>query len=149
MSSSTALDLPPLARVSHASHCNRCLAGTGLLPLFFSPFSTCFQAYQTLRPMLTRPGRVSPCHFFRTSSVSHRGYASRLAVAFYCIGSLDILGLLEEKTTSTDRESWREWIWEQQTSSFPGLSFQTTSNIKNYHRWTIWLWFQAKPFYDF
>lgn len=53
-------------------------------------------------------------------SRSHR--SSRLALAFYCIGSLDLLGVLCEGTTETDRESWREWIWEQQTSSCDLLS---------------------------
>lgn len=80
------LDLPPLARAAHASHCNRCLSG---LP---------------------------------NSQVDTD--ASRLAVGFYCIGSLDILGLLEEKTTVTDRESWREWIWEQQTNGRYGSGFR-------------------------
>jgi hypothetical protein len=42
----------------------------------------------------------------------------RLALAFYCLGSLDLLGLLKEKTNETDRETWRKWIWEQQTRSF-------------------------------
>lgn len=53
-----------------------------------------------------------------SSTLSYRDCIFRLAVAFYCIGSLDLLGLLEVKTTPTDRESWREWIWEQHTSPF-------------------------------
>jgi len=44
----------------------------------------------------------------------------RLALAFYCLGSLDLLDLLESKTNEFDRQDWREWIWEQHTrrSSF-------------------------------
>ncbi|KAG5338438.1 hypothetical protein C0989_007286 [Termitomyces sp. Mn162] len=41
--------------------------------------------------------------------------ASKMALAFYCIGSLDLLGLFHEKTKEQDRASWREWIWQQQT----------------------------------
>ncbi|KAF8073552.1 terpenoid cyclases/protein prenyltransferase alpha-alpha toroid [Lyophyllum atratum] len=47
--------------------------------------------------------------------------ASRMALAFYCIGSLDLLGTIQEKT---DREEWREWIWEQQTSGRYGSGFR-------------------------
>lgn len=37
-----------------------------------------------------------------------------MAVGFYCFGSLDLLGLLHDKTNEDDRQGWREWIWEQQ-----------------------------------
>src|ERR1700722_20990981 len=37
-----------------------------------------------------------------------------MAVVFYCIGTLDLLGMLKERTSENDRESWRDWIWEQQ-----------------------------------
>ncbi|GLB38600.1 putative terpenoid cyclases protein prenyltransferase [Lyophyllum shimeji] len=50
--------------------------------------------------------------------------ASRMALAFYCIGTLDLLCLLQEKTRETDREAWREWIWEQQTSGRYGSGFR-------------------------
>lgn len=38
-----------------------------------------------------------------------------MALAFYCIGSLDLLKMAEDNISITDRESWRGWIWEQQT----------------------------------
>ncbi|GAW07887.1 geranylgeranyl transferase type-1 subunit beta [Lentinula edodes] len=41
--------------------------------------------------------------------------SGRMAIAFYCLGSLDLLKMLQDKTSQTDRESWKEWIWEQQT----------------------------------
>lgn len=44
-------------------------------------------------------------------------FGARLALGFYCIGSLDILGALEG-TPISEREMWREWLWEQQTSMF-------------------------------
>ncbi|KAJ7180618.1 terpenoid cyclases/protein prenyltransferase alpha-alpha toroid [Mycena filopes] len=50
--------------------------------------------------------------------------SSRLALGFYCIGALDLLQLLRSKTTETDRESWREWIWEQQTHGAHGTGFR-------------------------
>jgi len=39
--------------------------------------------------------------------------ASRMAIAFYCLGTLDVTGLAEQKISPTDRESWKEWIWDQ------------------------------------
>lgn len=39
----------------------------------------------------------------------------RLALAFYCIGSMDLLGVMQTQG-EMDREMWREWIWNQQTS---------------------------------
>ncbi|KAI0315596.1 terpenoid cyclases/protein prenyltransferase alpha-alpha toroid [Amylostereum chailletii] len=40
--------------------------------------------------------------------------SSRMAVGFYCLGTMDVLGVLDKKISATDRESWREWIWGQQ-----------------------------------
>jgi geranylgeranyl transferase type-1 subunit beta len=40
----------------------------------------------------------------------------RLALGFYCIGSLDLLGLLTVESSQTDRDLWRQWIWEQYAS---------------------------------
>ena len=39
---------------------------------------------------------------------------TRLALAFYCIGSLDLLGVIEEEISASDRQLWREWLWQQQ-----------------------------------
>ncbi|KAJ6581449.1 terpenoid cyclases/protein prenyltransferase alpha-alpha toroid [Mycena capillaripes] len=50
--------------------------------------------------------------------------SARLALGFYCIGALDLLGLLQTKTSETDRASWREWIWEQQTHGVHGSGFR-------------------------
>ncbi|KAG6888407.1 hypothetical protein C0995_008411 [Termitomyces sp. Mi166 len=50
--------------------------------------------------------------------------ASKMAVVFYCIGSLDLLGLFHDKTNERDRASWREWIWQQQTSGRYGSGFR-------------------------
>ncbi|KAJ7760507.1 terpenoid cyclases/protein prenyltransferase alpha-alpha toroid [Mycena metata] len=50
--------------------------------------------------------------------------SSRLALGFYCIGTLDLLRVVQSKTTETDRNSWREWIWEQQTHGSHGTGFR-------------------------
>jgi len=39
--------------------------------------------------------------------------ASRMAIAFYCLGTLDVTGLAEQKISHVDRDSWKEWIWDQ------------------------------------
>jgi len=39
---------------------------------------------------------------------------SRLAVGFYCLGIMDLLGTID-KQNPHQREEWRTWIWEQQT----------------------------------
>ncbi|TFK48769.1 terpenoid cyclases/Protein prenyltransferase [Heliocybe sulcata] len=53
--------------------------------------------------------------------------ASRLALVFYCLGSLDLLGVLESKSSNTDREAWREWVWEQQATGGYGTGFRPSS----------------------
>ena len=48
-----------------------------------------------------------------------------MAIAFYCLGTLDLTGHLERKMSTTDRENWTEWIWAQYVgtlrSFLPGL----------------------------
>ena len=36
-----------------------------------------------------------------------------MAIAFYCLGTLDVTGVAERQISPTDRESWKEWIWDQ------------------------------------
>ncbi|KAJ7155455.1 terpenoid cyclases/protein prenyltransferase alpha-alpha toroid [Mycena crocata] len=50
--------------------------------------------------------------------------SSRLALGFYCIGALELLGVLQTKTSETDRALWKEWIWEQQTYGPHGTGFR-------------------------
>ncbi len=45
----------------------------------------------------------------------------RIAVVFYCLGTLDILGHLEKQSNDLDRETWRSWLWEQQICSSHSL----------------------------
>ncbi|KIM43086.1 hypothetical protein M413DRAFT_443899 [Hebeloma cylindrosporum] len=50
--------------------------------------------------------------------------ASRLALSFYCIGSLDLLGVLEEQVSVKDRKSWAQWLWEQHARGKYGSGFR-------------------------
>ncbi|KAI0759362.1 terpenoid cyclases/Protein prenyltransferase [Trametes elegans] len=54
---------------------------------------------------------------------------SRIAVAFYCLGTLDILELLNSKSSEHDRESWRSWLWEQQISGPWGAGFRPSTYV--------------------
>ncbi|KAI8986274.1 terpenoid cyclases/Protein prenyltransferase [Trametes punicea] len=50
--------------------------------------------------------------------------SSRIAVVFYCLGTLDILDMLSSKTEELEREAWRSWLWEQQISGRYGTGFR-------------------------
>ena len=46
-----------------------------------------------------------------------------MAIAFYCLGTLDVTGVAERQISPTDRESWKEWIWDQYVGEeHPSLS---------------------------
>ncbi|KAI0655560.1 terpenoid cyclases/Protein prenyltransferase [Cubamyces menziesii] len=49
---------------------------------------------------------------------------SRIAVIFYCLGSLDILDTLGSQSSELERETWRDWLWEQQISGTHGTGFR-------------------------
>jgi hypothetical protein len=36
-----------------------------------------------------------------------------MAIAFYCLSTLDVTGIAERQISPTDRKSWKEWIWDQ------------------------------------
>lgn len=59
----------------------------------------------------------------------HSHLCRRLAIAFYCIGSLDLLGELEGRISQAERESWREWVWEQQAGRQFGARRRTYSHL--------------------
>jgi geranylgeranyl transferase type-1 subunit beta len=40
-----------------------------------------------------------------------------MAIAFYCLGTLDVTGMAERQISPTDRKSWKEWIWDQNVSA--------------------------------
>ncbi|KAG0704867.1 terpenoid cyclases/protein prenyltransferase alpha-alpha toroid [Suillus ampliporus] len=52
---------------------------------------------------------------------------AKLALSFYCLGSLDVSDELEKKSRDWEREQWREWIWSQQTRGPYGTGFRSSS----------------------
>ncbi|KAI0642970.1 terpenoid cyclases/Protein prenyltransferase [Trametes meyenii] len=50
--------------------------------------------------------------------------SSRIALVFYCLGSLDILDFVTSKSSDLDRETWKSWLWEQQTTGQYGSGFR-------------------------
>lgn len=76
----------------------------------------------------------------------------RAALAFYCIGTLDVLGTLETQVNESERENWREWYWELQTSACR-LSYVQIIIIGKFlissDRRKVWKWVSAKPIHDF
>ena len=90
--------LPALNKAGHAAHCVRCLDG---LPasLVEMDASRCVS--------LSRPFLL----FFNPRRFPF--FLSRMAISFYCLGTLDVTGLTEQKISPTDRQSWKEWIWDQ------------------------------------
>ncbi|KAF8133883.1 terpenoid cyclases protein prenyltransferase [Boletus edulis] len=64
---------------------------------------------------------------------------SKMALAFYCLGSLDLTGqFANESTKAQNKEGWRQWIWEQQikgpcgTGFRPGNYMSTSGEDTNY-----------------
>ncbi|KAF8895223.1 terpenoid cyclases/protein prenyltransferase alpha-alpha toroid [Infundibulicybe gibba] len=91
-------------------------------------------------PPLARVGHAAHCKRCLSGAVMCFHIAclvlepfARLAVAFYCIGSLDLLGTLQDGTTEAERELWRQWIWEQQTSGQNGSGFKPSSFMTGQH----------------
>ncbi|GJE97644.1 terpenoid cyclase/Protein prenyltransferase [Phanerochaete sordida] len=80
-------------------------------------------------PPLNRSGHVGHCKRFLNGlpAGAIESDASRVAIGFYCLGSLDLLGLLETKTKPEERESWAAWIWEQQIACKYGTGFKGSS----------------------
>ncbi|KAI5118078.1 hypothetical protein M0805_009158 [Coniferiporia weirii] len=66
--------------------------------------------------VLNRAGHANFCMrcLYGLPSSMAEADSSRVAVGFYCLGALDVLGLLDAKAKSADRTAWRAWIWEQQ-----------------------------------
>ncbi|KAI6042667.1 terpenoid cyclases/protein prenyltransferase alpha-alpha toroid [Pisolithus marmoratus] len=79
-------DLPSLVRMSHATHCKRCLTGLPASQVDTDPF--------------------------------------KMALVFYCLGTLDLMGPILADIKASEKESWREWIWAQQASGPGGTGFR-------------------------
>ncbi|KAF6755843.1 geranylgeranyltransferase type I [Ephemerocybe angulata] len=80
-------------------------------------------------PALLRPGHIASSRRCLTAGCDLSAYAeyrrNRLGITYYCFGSIDLLCAMEEIPDS-NKEAWREWIWEQQqTKSETGSGFRT------------------------
>ncbi|KAF9046235.1 terpenoid cyclases/protein prenyltransferase alpha-alpha toroid [Panaeolus papilionaceus] len=76
-------------------------------------------------PLLSRIGHANHCKRCLTGlPVSQTDMdAQRLALVFYCIGSLDLLGMIQD-IPDVDRRAWNEWIWAQFTNEPSGSGFR-------------------------
>ncbi|KAJ3485381.1 hypothetical protein NLI96_g5005 [Meripilus lineatus] len=80
-------------------------------------------------PQLSKTGHAAHCNRCLSGLPSSQleADASRLAVGFYCLGTLDILGLVSTKIRPDEAEGWREWLWSQQQSGKYGTGFRPSS----------------------
>lgn len=78
-------------------------------------------------PPLLRVGHATHCKRCLTGLPASQVDTDpfKLALAFYCLGSLDLTNQITAGSTKeSDRELWREWIWAQQTSGPSGTGFR-------------------------
>ncbi|KAF7323545.1 Terpenoid cyclases/Protein prenyltransferase [Mycena kentingensis (nom. inval.)] len=55
--------------------------------------------------------------------------SSRMLIIFYCLSTLDLLGVMEHHTTPSQRVSWRNWIWEQYIVGPWGTAFRPGTSM--------------------
>lgn len=48
----------------------------------------------------------------------------KMALVFYCLGTLDLTGQIPAEIKASETESWREWIWAQQAHGPGGTGFR-------------------------
>ncbi|PPQ66383.1 hypothetical protein CVT24_007212 [Panaeolus cyanescens] len=79
----------------------------------------------TTLPALSRIGHANHCKRCLTGlPVSQTDMdAQRLALVFYCIGGLDLLGMIQD-IPEVDRRAWKDWIWAQFTNGPSGSGFR-------------------------
>ncbi|KIM56077.1 hypothetical protein SCLCIDRAFT_17231 [Scleroderma citrinum Foug A] len=88
-----------------------------------SPVPICY----SIIPPLLRVGHATHCKRCLTGLPASQVDTDpfKLALAFYCLGSLDLTNQITAGSTKeSDRELWREWIWAQQTSGPSGTGFR-------------------------
>jgi len=78
---------------------------------------------------LARKGHASHCtRCLQGLPATHAEMdASRMAIGFYSLGSLDIVDSVRETVNSANCESWKDWVWEQQSSGDYGTAFKGSS----------------------
>ncbi|EJD50968.1 terpenoid cyclases/Protein prenyltransferase [Auricularia subglabra TFB-10046 SS5] len=82
-------------------------------------------------PKLQRAGHASHCiRCIQSLAPSHVEFdTSRMAVGFYCIASLELLGVVEQKLKEHEREDIRRWIWAQYIRGPYGSGFRAGSSM--------------------
>ncbi len=85
--------LPALNNAGHVAHCVRCLDG--------------------LPASLVEIDASRYVQFLFSTHLYSDPFFLRMAIAFYCLGTLDVTGMAERQISPTDRKSWKEWIWDQ------------------------------------
>ncbi|THG98576.1 hypothetical protein EW145_g7401, partial [Phellinidium pouzarii] len=95
-----------LNKLGHANFCMRCLYG---LPDSMAEADSSRYFVLNFQPAGNVLTESSECICSSMSTPS-------VAVGFYCLGALDVLGLLDAKLKDIDRMAWRSWIWEQQVT---------------------------------
>lgn len=86
---------------------------------------------QSEPPKLQRAGHASHCiRCIQSLAPSHVEFdTSRMAVGFYCIASLELLGAVEQKLKEHEREDIRRWIWAQYIRGPYGSGFRAGSSM--------------------
>ena len=56
----------------------------------------------------TLEGALQDIHKLKDTEILHR-----MALAFYCLSTLDLLGAIEFAAKEDERGGWKDWIWEQ------------------------------------
>ncbi|KJA24010.1 hypothetical protein HYPSUDRAFT_39125 [Hypholoma sublateritium FD-334 SS-4] len=89
----------------------------------------------TQLPRLSRAGHAAHCKRCLSGLPASQTDidGSRLALAFYCIGSLDLLGIVEEQVSLQERNLWKQWLWEQQTHGKYGTGFRPSPFMTAQH----------------
>jgi geranylgeranyl transferase type-1 subunit beta len=107
-----ASSLPALNNAGHVAHCRRCLDGLpgSLVEMDASRY-------------------VCGHDVGRINLGQQTCLISRMAIAFYCLSTLDLTGHLERKMSTTDRENWKEWIWAQYIGKPPGTPSRASPHI--------------------
>ena len=120
---SDSVRLPALNKTGHIAHCVRCMDGlpASLVEMDASRYVSMF----ILSPYLPFVRICLIC--IPTDLVAMVWGFSRMAIAFYCLGTLDVTGVAERQISPTDRKSWKEWIWDQ----YVGRELSLSLSLKN------------------
>ncbi len=126
---------PPFTKAGHAGHCIRCLQGLPASQVTLDP-SRCTSSATGWPPATNL-------------------WCNSTAIGFYSLGCLDILGLVDTKTIEIDRQGWKTWFWELQSSLSVLLApriwlvslRRLTRDVYSF-RWSLWDCIQRQHVHD-